>query len=173
MFTINAETFIASLYVEGVWKKRLKSSSRCNSELLFISTPMKYQVSFHAKIWYLHMWTSHVKISPLLWLHDKLRPSHQKAIKVKWFGISLVFIWWIEHYMAAWRYKISLRVLKNIFSTLEEKFRNSKRPCNILYVWNVDSPKVAPVRADDPSTLWPPSLISRREKIRESKNSYR
>ena len=47
--------------------------------------------------------------------------------------------------MAAWRYEISLLVLKNIslvrcahswniFSTLEEKFRISARPCNILYV---------------------------------------
>ena len=47
--------------------------------------------------------------------------------------------------MAAWRYEISLLVLKKIyftserservkyFSTLEEKFRISARPCNILY----------------------------------------
>ena len=37
--------------------------------------------------------SSHVKISPLLWLHNKSRLSHQKTIKVKWFGISLVFIY--------------------------------------------------------------------------------
>ena len=47
--------------------------------------------------------------------------------------------------MAAWRYKISLLVLKKYFtrslrslvkyfSTLEETFRISARPCNILYV---------------------------------------
>ena len=47
--------------------------------------------------------------------------------------------------MAAWRYEISLLVLKKYFtrwlrspvkyvSTLEEKFCISKRPCNILYV---------------------------------------
>ena len=46
--------------------------------------------------------------------------------------------------MAAWRYEISLLVLKKYFtrslcslvkyfSTLEEKFRFSARPCNILY----------------------------------------
>ena len=35
--------------------------------------------------------------------------------------------------MVAWRYEISLLVLK-IFSTLEEKFRISERPCNILYI---------------------------------------
>ena len=32
------------------------------------------------------MLSSHVKISPLLWLHNKSRLSHQKTIKVKWFG---------------------------------------------------------------------------------------
>ena len=35
--------------------------------------------------------------------------------------------------MAAWRYKISLLVLKKYFSTLEEKFPISARPRNILY----------------------------------------
>ena len=38
------------------------------------------------------MLSSRVKISPLLWLHNKSRLSHQKTIKVKWFGSSLVFI---------------------------------------------------------------------------------
>ena len=47
--------------------------------------------------------------------------------------------------MAAWTYEISLLVLKKYFtserservkyfSTLEEKFRVSARPCNILYI---------------------------------------
>ena len=47
--------------------------------------------------------------------------------------------------MAAWRYEISLLVLKKYFtserservkyfSTLEEKFRISVQPCNILYI---------------------------------------
>ena len=36
--------------------------------------------------------SSHVKISPLPWLHNKSRLSHQKTIKLTWFGISLVFI---------------------------------------------------------------------------------
>ena len=47
--------------------------------------------------------------------------------------------------MAAWRYEVSLLVLKKYFTserservkyfpTLEEKLRISKRPCNILYV---------------------------------------
>ena len=35
--------------------------------------------------------------------------------------------------MAAWRYEISLLVLKNL-STVEEKFRISAWSCNILYI---------------------------------------
>ena len=39
--------------------------------------------------------------------------------------------------MAAWRYEISLLVLKKYFTrsllSLEEKFRISAQPCNILY----------------------------------------
>ena len=38
--------------------------------------------------------------------------------------------------MAAWRYEISLLVLK-YFSTLEEKCGISARPCNILYVFSL------------------------------------
>ena len=49
------------------------------------------------------------------------------------------------YWMAAQRYEISLRVLKNIsrvstanewniFSTLEKKFRISKRPCTVLFI---------------------------------------
>ena len=38
-----------------------------------------------------NMISSYVKISLLLRLH-KLRLSHQKSIRVKWFGTSLVFL---------------------------------------------------------------------------------
>ena len=47
--------------------------------------------------------------------------------------------------MAAWRYEIFLLVLKTYFtqyfniSTLEEKFRISARPCNILYIFPKES----------------------------------
>ena len=65
---------------------------------------------------------------------------------MKWFSISLVFIL-IEHYMAGWRYEISLLVLKKYFAcslcslvkyflTLEEKFRISAWPRNILYIFH-------------------------------------
>ena len=36
-----------------------------------------------------NMLSSHVKRSRLLWLHDKPRLLQQKAVKGKWFGISL------------------------------------------------------------------------------------
>ena len=39
-----------------------------------------------------NVFSSHVKRSPLLWLHNKSCLSQQKAIKVKWFGVSLVLI---------------------------------------------------------------------------------
>ena len=52
--------------------------------------------------------------------------------------------------MAAWRYEISLLVLKKYFthsrcllvkyfSTLEEKFRISVQPCHILYIQEIVS----------------------------------
>ena len=46
--------------------------------------------------------------------------------------------------MAAWRYEISLLVLKKYFTrslrSLEEKFRISAWPCNILYIfWDIRS----------------------------------
>ena len=46
-----------------------------------------------------------------------------------WYLIGLYII---EHYMSAWRYEISLLVLKNI--SVEEKFRISALPCNILFL---------------------------------------
>ena len=72
---------------------------------------------------------SHVKISTLLWLHNKSRLSKEKTVSVKWFGISLVFIFVLKifHSFAA--------LTREIFSTLADKFRISARPCNILYIF--------------------------------------
>ena len=57
---------------------------------------MKYQVSFRAKIVIFtcenNTLSSLMKISPLLWLHNKPHLADQKTISVKWFGISLVFM---------------------------------------------------------------------------------
>ena len=54
----------------------------------------------------------------------------------------------MEYCMAAWRYEIILLLLKKYFtrslhslvkyfSTLEDKFRISARPCNILYLYQI------------------------------------
>ena len=49
---------------------------------------MKYQVSFRAKTWYLHMWKYHRCYGFII-----NRSFHtKKTITVKWFGSSLVFI---------------------------------------------------------------------------------
>ena len=60
-------------------------------------------------------------------------------------GNEMIVIIHRGYYMVARRYEISLRVLKKYFtrslsslvkyfSTLEEKFRISKRPCNVLFI---------------------------------------
>ena len=73
---------------------------------------MKYQVSFHLKITCsFHMWKGR---SPLLWLHDISCLSQKKVLKVKWFGIFLVFIIIkLEHHIANWGYRISLLEFRN------------------------------------------------------------
>ena len=81
-----------------------------------------------------NMLYSHVKISPLLWLRNKSRLSHQKLLK--WNG--LVFHWCLYNkYNITW--PISLLVMialsrERFFNSLEEKSRISARPCNILYL---------------------------------------
>ena len=75
-----------------------------------------------------------MKRFPLLWLHNKSRFSQRKA---KWFGISwafsFAFINETLHGCLDIR-NFSSRV-KKYFSTLEEKFSISARPCNILYLF--------------------------------------
>ena len=61
-------------------------------------------------------------------------PLTAKSIKVKWFGISLVFYIFIQHCLAAWKYRISLLMLKNIAAILKEKLGKSIWPYNILYI---------------------------------------
>ena len=81
--------------------------------------------------------------------------------------------------MAAWRYEISLRVLKKYFtrslrslvkyfSTLEEKFRISAWPCNILYVlvisWFLQKEvmKISSVSSVSSHHFLPPKSFSKR-----------
>ena len=86
------------------------------------------------------MLSSHVKRSPLLWLHIK---SYLSQRKVKWFGISSVFRTLhgrleIPSFSSRVENYFNTLVLK-IISTLEEKFRISARPCNILYLHRTES----------------------------------
>ena len=82
------------------------------------------------------------EISPLLWLHNKSRLSHQKTIKWN----DLVFLWCLYNKCnIAWplgdtKLLFSCwKICHSCFSTLEEKFRISARPCNIPYVFLIPS----------------------------------
>ena len=88
------------VHTKAIWMPRYLmlffSSILCIISFYYINTNEipgellhKNLISSHVKITcYLH----NVKISPLLWLHNKWRLSHKKTIKVKRFGSSLVFI---------------------------------------------------------------------------------
>ena len=61
-------------------------------------------------------------------------PLTVKSIKVKWFGISSVFYIFVEHCLAAWKYRISLLMLRNIAPILKEKLGKSIWPYNTLHI---------------------------------------
>ena len=103
-------------------------------------------ISSHVKITcYLHKWKYHCCYGYII-----NRTFHTKKL-LKWNGLVLHLCLYnkkIEHYTAAWRYEISLLVLKKYFTrllhslvkyfpTLEEEFRISTRPCNVLYYFVV------------------------------------
>ena len=103
---------------------------------------MKYQVSFRAKTWYLHMWKYHCCYGYMINCTFHTKKLFKENV---WYFIGVYIV--IEHYLVAWRYEISLLMLKKIFhsfavltcemfSTLKEKFRISVQPCNVLYVVN-------------------------------------
>ena len=92
-----------------------------------------------------NMLSSHVKISPLLWLHNNSCLSHQKTIKVKWFGISLVFIIinrTLHGCLEIWNFSSRVEKIFHPFAALTcEIFFDTQReisdlcePCNILYI---------------------------------------
>ena len=88
-----------------------------------------------------NMLSSHVKISPLLRLHNKSRLSQQKLKGLVFIGVYIInrilhgrfeilnFSSRVKKYCTR-----SLRSLVKYCSTLEEKIRISARPCNILYI---------------------------------------
>ena len=73
-----------------------------------------------------NMLFSHMKRSLLLWLHMKIVPFDAFREMIKYF-IGVYIINRILHG------HLEMRSLVKYFSTLEEKFRISVRPCNILY----------------------------------------
>ena len=88
-----------------------------------------------------NMLSSHVKISPLLWLHNKPHLSDRKML---WYFIGVYIInrtlqghLEIPNFSSCVKKKYFtclLRSLVTYFSTLEGKFRISAWPCNILYL---------------------------------------
>ena len=95
---------------------------------------MKYQVIFRAKTWYLHAWKDHRCYDYII----NRAFGSQKILKRN----SLVFHWSLKNkqnitwplgdtkfLFSCWKIFHSFA---NIFSTLQEKFRISAQPCNIL-----------------------------------------
>ena len=111
-----------------------------------------------------NMLSSHVKISPLPWFHNKSCLSHQKShlseMVLYFIGVYTCIVnrtlhgcLEIQNFSSSVEkyFTRSLRSLVKYFSTLEEKFRIFAWPCNILYVlWVqrvtvvVDTLKVGP-----------------------------
>ena len=98
-----------------------------------------------------NMLFSHVKKSPMLWLHNKSCLTQPKIFY--WNGLA--FRWcfeWIKRYMATWRYKISLLVLKNI-SLIRCSVQPPKwpQPRNDPQPWN--DPQIDPEMIPNPKMI--------------------
>ena len=91
-----------------------------------------------------NMLSSHMKISLLLWLHNKLHISDQKML---WYFIGVYIInrtlhghLEIPNFSSCVKKKYFTCLLCSLvtyFSTLEEEFDISAWPCNILYIYVV------------------------------------
>ena len=94
---------------------------------------MKYQVSISTKTWLLfftceiNRLSSHVKRSPLLWLHNKTHLSQQKNYEIE---IVYYFIWYLYDKINRTLWPLGDTKFPN------EKFCISVRLCNILYFSN-------------------------------------
>ena len=69
------------------WNITMAVVRSCKSALYYINT-----IEIPGELSRENLISSRVKISPLLWLHNRSSLSHQKTLKVKWFGSSLVCI---------------------------------------------------------------------------------
>ena len=113
---------------------------------------------------------SHVKRSPLLWLHNKQRLSQQKNhfTEMVWHLIGVYIINRTLHGRLEIRnfssrvakyFTCSLRSPVKNFLTREENFRISARLCNILYVFDTNTAKLPPqLFSDNSHPPSPPSL---------------
>ena len=127
---------------------------KCNIIIYYINTneilgelSRENLISSHVKITcYFHMWKYHLCYGYII-----NRAVHIKKLS-KWNG--LVFHWCLYNkknitwplgdtkvLFPCWKNisRVSAANEWNIFSTLEEKFRISARPCNILYICNIIS----------------------------------
>jgi len=73
-----------------------------------------------------NMLSSHVKRSPLLWLH--IKRAFRSESEMVWYFIGVYIINRTLHC------RLEIGNFSSRFSTLEETFRISARPCNILYI---------------------------------------
>ena len=125
--------------------RRLQMTGNMDSELLLKFMGICQTTFRHCRLrFYAFYWTTFVETAvntneiPDELLPENMIPSRENNLlssRVKTYiqiHRSFTMTWC---FMAAWRYEISLLVLKNIsyFSTIEDKFRRSAWPCNILY----------------------------------------
>ena len=66
-----------------------------------------------------NMLSSRVKISPLLWLHNRSHLSHQKTIKVKWFGSSLHGVYIINRTLHG---RLGIQILSSHAESISHSF---------------------------------------------------
>lgn len=73
-------------------------------------------MSFRAKTCYPHTWKDHCCFGHII--NCAFRSKIFKSIKVKWLGISLLFVWLKEHYLATWNKKFlfSCRIIFHYFT---------------------------------------------------------
>ena len=87
-FFLSVEKYINCLLCSHAKRNFVSSLVQVISSIFYINTN-----EIPGELLRENLISSHVKISPLLWLHNKSCLSHQKTIKVEWFGMSLVFIY--------------------------------------------------------------------------------
>ena len=88
---------------------------------VFIISPLKYQVSFLAKT-YFHMLKDHHCYG-----YKDLHVSQVKKKTTKYESEMVCFFFGVKHYMATWRYEISLLLVLKITLCISLDCKHSKR----------------------------------------------